>query len=87
MEEPGVQPVLGALPQLQERRSLRDVIQGESSAPGKNLLSTERQPVLQRLRLHRTDDAKPHRGGGESPQMVEKINVPGVVAADFEKAR
>ncbi len=57
LKQPRIKPVLCSLPQFEQRRGLRDVGNGQVLASRQNGLRPWRQPMLQRLRFHRADNA------------------------------
>src|SRR5581483_11199156 len=72
LEQPGIQPVLRSLPEIEEWRSLGNFFRRQVLAVLQNLFCLRPQPMLQRLGFERTNDAQAHSAREQSPQMQKE---------------
>ena len=75
------------LPQVQQRRSLGDLIQRQKLAAPQDLLGARRQLALQGLRFHRPHNIQPHRGGQQGSEVIEQEQPRGLLARHLESAQ
>jgi hypothetical protein len=73
LKQTGIQSILAALEQVQERRGLPGLIRRGGDARARHLLGVKGQFMLKALSIHRSHDAQPNRRGEKSAQVqVEK---------------
>ena len=72
LKQPRIKPVLRALPQIQQGRSLRDVINIQRPAIRDDFYRRGREPALQDLGFHRTHNVQAHGGGEDAPKTGAK---------------
>src|SRR5262245_38479097 len=72
LKQPRIQTIMRALPQLEQRRGLRKIVESQGAGLFENGVGGRRELVLQRLSFHRPDNVQPHGRGEGAAEMIEK---------------
>ena len=73
-----------ALPEIEQRRGLGEIVEGDGCTAMSNSFGLRNKSVLNRLTLHRTDDIQTHRRGDCAAQVHEDEQAHGRGAWDVE---
>jgi hypothetical protein len=87
LKQSGVQSILCALPEIKQRRCLRKVVRRQELAAVENLFRKWRQPMLQCLGFHGSDDIQAHGRGQHAAKVAKQDETDCRIARNVQPAR
>lgn len=84
MKQAGIEAVLGSLPEVEKRSSLREIVGAEVRAASENFPGALRETMLHRLPFQGADDSEANGGGDQRAEVIEEKKFAGGFAADFK---